>query len=365
MKFVSSMNMDECLTEDGVQKLSANLASFMKSHKVIDRKTFDEASFKARGLGNKRLIDQCKIAKARCEETKQVLKVRQTTITKAKEEIEAQKARRISLEQLAADTNITPLTKLPNKSLADTGNEDIWLPQPNTPSPSQITTSRAGVNENKSNQSVQSTKPPSDDTNNNTGSRRVSKAAKLSVRSASNHTRTKSEDNSVRLVDESSYKSPLTESIDTMASSSQEDMLSPNGSQSDILSQSSSEKQTSTVTAIKSEQNAAESVIKRRSFAGFTASPNTFPQFNNLTKDTNKLADTMTKHLSQNLSELDEGLATVDDDSSCNSHAELGKSVVEKLEELGIEQSPRSAISKVKSSQRDSVITGSSDSLTR
>ena len=382
MKFVSGMNMDDCLTEEGVERLSNSLTSFIKEHKIIDKRVFDDVAVKARNLGNKKLMEQCRIARSRCEETKQVLKVRETTIVRAREEIEAQRARKISLDQLAAETNITPLTspakcvKTPSASHED---EDIWLPQ--SPSQEQTTTANSSIRKSKSHSK-------SDDSNNN-----VTKKLSASKNpSQSPIPRTNSEgaqlgsaaDSSNNLLDVPKPK--LTESLDTMASSSQEDILSSSegaGSQSDIIEDTNSTNGSSShvVSPITSHKEA--SAIKRRSFAGFTASPTSsqqnFPS-NNLSKYSNKknAVEDSVKRLSDSpstdISEHDEGLASNhgDDNSSTNSHAELSKSVVEKLEELEIidtsvgHQDGRKVHARSKEhSLRDSVITGSSGSLTR
>ncbi|XP_067930542.1 uncharacterized protein [Watersipora subatra] len=340
MKFVSSMNMDECLSEEGVEKLSSDLSTFIKSHKMIDKKVFDDVAVKARNLGNKKLIEQSRIARSRCEETKQVLKVRETTIVKAKEEIEAQRAKRISLKQLAADTNITPL-KTSDSPTSPPAVEDIWLPQ------SVI------ADDAKNNDFTDEQEEASDDTNNNLAKGREKQNDSIKCI----HVRTKSADTCLEMVDISSAN--MTSSVDTMASSSQ-GALSQTGSQSDLLSESSGDKKHQVSPIILPKDLNEGSMAKRRSFAGF-ANSTAYPSFNDLAKMSKVSPD---KRLSGDTSELDEGLVTIDDDSSCHSTAELTKSVVEKLEELGIDRSTRAKTKGKDASLRDSVITGSSDSLT-
>lgn len=329
MKFVSSMNMDNCLTEEGVTMLSDSLASFINNHKIIDKKVFDEVSLKARNLNNKKLVEQSRIARSRCEETKQVLKVRETTIMKAKEEVEAQKAKRISLEELAADTNITPLSPAKYSSVSEAEEEDIWLPQTTDPqTPNQ---------------------PANDDSNNNSTNNSTNQASKpvQSVRTVALHSRTSSGDNTRHA---SSAMSSRAESLNTIASSSQEDLLSSDGSHTNISGKDS----LYYVSPLAPEQLNESSMAKRRSFSGFTTPLDQYAPFNNLKKPSTQSGDDM--------SEQDEGLVTVDDNSSVQS--DLSKSVVEKLEELGMEQSPIPR-TLTKSELRDSVITGSSGSLPR
>lgn len=374
MKFVSSMNMDDCLTEEGVERLSNNLASFIQEHKIIDKRVFDDVSIKARNLGNKKLMEQCRIAKSRCEETKQVLRVRETTIVRAREEIEAQRARKISLDQLAAETNITPLTS-PAKCVKTPSQdgEDIWLPQ--SPSKEQTTASSSNsIRKPKSHSK-------SDDTNNNVTKR----SSVTKTNSASTLPRTHSEGAQLGSAEKSNNlldvpKPKLTESLDTMASSSQEDLLSSEGagSQSDIIEDSNN---SHVVSPIVSDSRKESSAVKRRSFAGFAASPTSsqqnFPS-NNLSKYSTKKSavEDSVKRLSDSpstdISEHDEGMVSNqgDDDSSTHSHAELSKSVVEKLEELEIidtsaHMDKKKALKGKEHSFRDSVITGSSGSLTR
>lgn len=370
MKFVSSMNMDDCLTEGGVERLSTSLTSFVKEHKIIDKRVFDDVSVKARNLGNKKLMEQCRIARSRCEETKQVLKVRETTIVRAREEIEAQRAKKISMVQLAAETNITPITS-PARCVRTPSqdDDDIWLPQlpKSASSESQDSSIKYKVSH--------SSKP--DDTNNNV----TRKSPSSKSHSQSSLSKSQGAQPSTAGLLPNNQTRNISESMDTMASS-QEDMLST-GSQS--LTEDT-DKQLHTVSPILSDHQIENSMVKRRSFAGFTAtndSQNSFPS-NNLSKHSSSTKRTTVedsiKRLSDSpstdVSEQDEGITPGDDNSSTHSHSELSKSVVEKLEALNImdpscqqQDSKKGGLSKSHGkdhhSFRDSVITGSSGSLAR
>lgn len=212
MKFVSSMNMDQCLTEEGVSKLHSRLMSFIKDHKIMDSSIFDEVSVKAKNLNNKKLVEQCRVAKSRCEETKQVIKVREMTIMKAREEIEAQTAKRISVEKLASDTKIVPVTK--STYISDSTNgEDIWVP-------------RLSLHV--------------EDSNNNQKQKTGQSDNQATTTSLSTPTRTVSHD--------------------TLASS-EEDLLT-----------SSIPAQVNSVSPVAADHQSEESLVKRKSFAGFTSS---------------------------------------------------------------------------------------------
>lgn len=296
MKFVSSMNMDQCLSEEGVQNLCDNLQAFLRNHKIMETSVFDDIALKASNLGNKKLVDQCRIAKARCEETQKLIKYRETTIYKAREEIEARRAKKISLEQLAANTNISPL-RTQTSSVSQDDAEDIWLPQ--SPPPKCPA------------------KTVKDDKNNN--------GIKLNHSLTSLPDDTESKDSTLKSIKSS-------QSRDTLASSSQEDLLT--GSQSDVEAAASKAQSVKSISPVDSSHQKEDTLVKRRSFAGF-ASSNSCTSLCNLNKGaSNQHSTHASDRHSAELSEQDEGLAAFEDDRS-NDSRYASSSVLEIIEEFG------------------------------
>jgi len=80
---------------------------------------FDEISKEARFLSNRKLHEQCKVARGRCNDTRQLLLARQAMVDRARREIEMCRANGISLVQLGSDT--------PSQS-AETQNGEEWFP---------------------------------------------------------------------------------------------------------------------------------------------------------------------------------------------------------------------------------------------
>lgn len=316
MKFVSSMNMEHCATEQGIDRLYRSLVTFIKDHKVMDSAVFDDVSQKARNLGNRKLMDQCRVAKARCEETRQLLRVREATVYKAREELEAQRARLIPLEQLAADTDITPIRA--SSFSQPRSQEDVWVPiNPTAPS------SSSSLNSDISRRT--------DDTNNNSSVSPPSDGKPALNKSASK-----------------SSLSFVGKSYDT-TTSSQEDI--DTGESHESLSSQSDSK---IVTPIQHQMES--SLIKRRSFGGF--------------KTQSSVSQAAKSKLHQQLKEKvtsdsrDDYAAVqslvVLDDSAERRHS----SVIERLE--GFEESAKLQTDQSKTSSiRESIVTGSSGSISR
>lgn len=322
MKFVSSMNMEHCSTEEGIEKLCHSLMTFIKDHKVMDSAVFDDVCQKARNLGNRKLMDQCRVARARCEETRQVLRVREATVYKAREELEAQRARLIPLEQLAANTNITPIQAASFNQ--PSSQEDIWVPiNPTTASSSILS---ADINK------VQ------DDKNNNSANSMSEKTSPLSKPAVSR-----------------SSPSYLNKSCDsTTAGSSQEDLNAADSQES--LSAHNDADSSKTVTPIVTQHQMESSLIKRRSFGGFKTQSSSHAVKSKLHQPLQPQTISDTKHeLSgdQNLTVLDDG------------ESRRHSSVIERLQVFGEPSIIKSHVEKQSKGSSIQDSTGSSGSVLR
>ncbi|KAJ8302596.1 hypothetical protein KUTeg_018992 [Tegillarca granosa] len=87
MKYVASMKMEHCGTPEGLEKLLRSLELYLRDHPVMKEETFISMIGLARKLQNDRLIEQCSLAKSRCEETQKLLILRQTTLRRAREQM--------------------------------------------------------------------------------------------------------------------------------------------------------------------------------------------------------------------------------------------------------------------------------------
>ena len=296
--------------------LTTNLQTFMRDHAVIDNSIFDEVTNKARHLGNRKLMEQCRIARARCDETKQVLRVRQTTIAKAKEEIEACKAKKISMEQLAIDMDMVIASP---SSQNNQRSEDIWFLQDNPASNTIKTIKEFEPNNNQPTESTLTREKIQHDCDSD--ATLTSRHHAASTPSLSDH------ESGIEMV-----APPMENNSTSDISSSQEDTL--NSSQ---CSQSKQHK----VNAILSEQKRETSMHKRKSFAGF-AQPLSIPSLQTVPKkksselNVNRLSDST----NTDVSEQDEGTShTMDDESeSQSSHSldsDTSRCLVDQIRELG------------------------------
>lgn len=87
MKLMSQDSMDNYMTPEALELLASSLKSFMEQKSFIDDATFDEISKEARFLSNRKLSDQCKMAKRRCSETRHLLNTRWELVMKKQEEL--------------------------------------------------------------------------------------------------------------------------------------------------------------------------------------------------------------------------------------------------------------------------------------
>ncbi|XP_071091889.1 puratrophin-1-like isoform X2 [Haliotis cracherodii] len=115
MKYVASMRMEHCASPDGLDKLLKSLDAYLKEHPPLTEDAFLQMINTAQKLHNDKLLEQCRVAKARCEETYQLLLLRQNTLKRAKDQLVIEQAVKSS----------SPKSVL--KQLED--NSPVWEPQ--------------------------------------------------------------------------------------------------------------------------------------------------------------------------------------------------------------------------------------------
>ncbi|KAH9515623.1 hypothetical protein Btru_011574 [Bulinus truncatus] len=92
MKYVSSMKMEHSATADGLDKLLRSLNIYLSEHPPLGEDSFSTMMEAAQTLKNEKLLEQCRLAKARCQETFQLLQLRQTTLRRARNQLEVEQA---------------------------------------------------------------------------------------------------------------------------------------------------------------------------------------------------------------------------------------------------------------------------------
>ena len=97
MKYVASMKMEHCETFSGLEKLLQSLDLYLRDHPVMKPETFDSMFQMAEKLESEKLLDQCRVAKARCEETQNLLNLRRSTLKRAKEKMIEEQNRRLGM----------------------------------------------------------------------------------------------------------------------------------------------------------------------------------------------------------------------------------------------------------------------------
>lgn len=67
MKYVSSMKMEHSTTAEGLDKLMKSLTIYLSEHPPIPEESFAAMLEAAHRLNNDKLLEQCRLAKARCQ----------------------------------------------------------------------------------------------------------------------------------------------------------------------------------------------------------------------------------------------------------------------------------------------------------
>ncbi|XP_060080270.1 uncharacterized protein LOC132559667 [Ylistrum balloti] len=87
MKYVASMKMEHCSTVEGLDKLLRSLQVYLRDHPMMKEETFISMMDLAKKLRNEKLMEQCRVARARCEETHSLLTARQSALQEAKDKM--------------------------------------------------------------------------------------------------------------------------------------------------------------------------------------------------------------------------------------------------------------------------------------
>ncbi|GFY69481.1 hypothetical protein TNIN_341641 [Trichonephila inaurata madagascariensis] len=108
MRFVSNMGITNTESAEGILHQIRCLQDYADNHLCVPEETFVEMLDLASKLGNEKLLEQCKIVKLRCEETVELIKARQATLQKVKQQMEVDSLRGPCWE--AEDASQTPRT---------------------------------------------------------------------------------------------------------------------------------------------------------------------------------------------------------------------------------------------------------------
>ena len=90
MKYVASMRMEHCATASGLDKLLHSLEHYLQHHPPMSDDTFLHMMDMAQRLHNDKLLEQCRLAKTRCQETYHLLLLRQNTLQRACDQLVAE-----------------------------------------------------------------------------------------------------------------------------------------------------------------------------------------------------------------------------------------------------------------------------------
>ncbi|XP_076337007.1 puratrophin-1-like [Tachypleus tridentatus] len=131
MKFVSKMKVEQ-LSTSGLVKMLKQLQDYLEDHPPITDEVFQEMLNLATKLENKKLLDQCKAASARCQETMELIQTRRSALLKAKQHQEIGFQHQQELWEPDSDSS----------SQANFHHHHSWTPQStSTPTASSISSS--------------------------------------------------------------------------------------------------------------------------------------------------------------------------------------------------------------------------------
>lgn len=85
IKYVASMKVESSVSPHDLERLIDRLGLYLAEHPPFCSSTFDMMLDLASKLQNERLLEQCKLAQSRCQETEQLLHLRLATLRRAKE----------------------------------------------------------------------------------------------------------------------------------------------------------------------------------------------------------------------------------------------------------------------------------------
>jgi hypothetical protein len=130
MKYVASMKMEHCETQSGLDKLLRSLELYLRDHPVMKPETFTYMFDLAQKLQSDKLLEQCRVAKERCDETQKLLTLRQCTLKRAREKLDMEQkenspadSRKSSVREPSPAASVVSPRKFPVPQ------ESVWEPQ--------------------------------------------------------------------------------------------------------------------------------------------------------------------------------------------------------------------------------------------
>nr|XP_022340568.1 pleckstrin homology domain-containing family G member 4B-like isoform X5 [Crassostrea virginica] len=130
MKYVASMKMEHCETLNGLDKLLRSLELYLRDHPVMKQETFTCMFDLAEKLHSDKLLEQCRVAKERCDETQKLLTLRQCTLKRAREKLEMeQREKSVSDIQKSSSREQSPASSVVSARRFSTPQESVWEPQ--------------------------------------------------------------------------------------------------------------------------------------------------------------------------------------------------------------------------------------------
>ncbi|KAK7504729.1 hypothetical protein BaRGS_00004215 [Batillaria attramentaria] len=107
MKYVASMKMEHCASASGLDKLLRSLEQYLREHPPLCEDSFVHMIDSAQRLHNEKLLEQCRVAKARCQETYHLLLLRQNTLQRARDQLVVEQGQNGVGENLATSPNVS------------------------------------------------------------------------------------------------------------------------------------------------------------------------------------------------------------------------------------------------------------------
>lgn len=130
MKYVASMKMEHCETLNGLDKLLRSLELYLRDHPVMKQETFTCMFDLAEKLHSDKLLEQCRVAKERCDETQKLLTLRQCTLKRAREKLEMeQREKSVSDIQKSSSREQSPASSVVSMRRFPAPQESVWEPQ--------------------------------------------------------------------------------------------------------------------------------------------------------------------------------------------------------------------------------------------
>lgn len=130
MKYVASMKMEHCETLNGLDKLLRSLDLYLRDHPVMKPETFTCMFDLAEKLQSDKLLEQCRVAKERCDETQKLLMLRQCTLKRAREKLEVEQQETSppdSMKSLSREQS--PASSAVSSRRFPSPQESVWEPQ--------------------------------------------------------------------------------------------------------------------------------------------------------------------------------------------------------------------------------------------